>query len=105
MQAGQLDTPITIQKRTGGTDGWGTPLPEGWADHCKVWANVKHLSGVQSIKADGEISVVLASFRIRWRADIAAGMRVLDGPDTLDIEAVQNGPRGVYVDLVCKRVT
>ena len=105
MQAGQLDTLIVIQKRTGGTDAWGTPLPEGWADHCKVWANVRHLSGSESIKAGSDVSVVRASARIRWRTDITAGMRVQAGPDTLDIEAVQNGPRGVYLDLVCKRVT
>ena len=52
MQAGRLNRRCVIQRRTGGTNDWGEPLPEGWETHATVWANVKHLSGSEAIKAD-----------------------------------------------------
>ncbi len=105
MQAGQLRDRITIQRKTQGTDSWGAPLPEAWEDYATVWANVRHLSGTESIKAGADVSVVRASIRIRWRQDITAGMRVVAGAQTFDIEAVLYGQRREYVDLQAKRVS
>ena len=106
MQAGRLSTRCVIQRRTGGTNDWGEPLPEGWETHATVWANVKHLSGSEAIKADAEVSTVRASIRIRFRSDITAGMRVLIGLVPYEILAVQPDVAGrVYVDLVCQVVS
>ena len=106
MQAGRLNTRCVIQRRTGGTNDWGEPLPEGWETHATVWANVKHLSGSEAIKADAEVSTVRASIRIRFRSDITAGMRVLIGLVPYEILAVQPDVAGrVYVDLVCQVVS
>lgn len=104
MQAGQLRDRITIQRKTGGTDDWRSPLPEGWEDLAQVCANVRHLSGTESIKAGADVSVVQASIRIRWRQDITAGMRVLHGAAVYDIDAVLPGPKREYVDLRAKLV-
>lgn len=105
MQAGRLNTRCVIQRRTGGTNDWGEPLPEGWETHATVWANVKHLSGSEAIKADSEVSTVRASIRIRYRSDITAGMRVLIGAAVYDIEAVlSDTARREFVDLACKAV-
>lgn len=105
--AGSFPHQIHIQRKTGGKDGWGTSQPEAWENITvkPIWANVKYLSGSESIKADASVSVVRASVRIRWRAGITAGMRVVHGADTLDIEAVLPGTGRQHVDLVCKRVT
>lgn len=105
MQAGQLRDRITIQRKTAGTDAWGAPLPEAWADYASLWSNIRHLSGTESIKAGADVSVVRASIRIRWRTDITAGMRVLHGAAVYDIEAVLPGARREYVDLQAKRVS
>lgn len=106
MQAGRLSSRCVIQRRTGGTNDWGEPLPEGWETHATVWANVKHLSGSEAIKADAEVSTVRASIRIRFRSDITAGMRVLIGLVPYEILAVQPDVAGrVYVDLVCQVVS
>ena len=106
MQAGRLNTRCVIQRRTGGTNDWGEPLPEGWETHATVWASVKHLSGSEAIKADAEVSTVRASIRIRFRSDITAGMRVLIGLVPYEILAVQPDVAGrVYVDLVCQVVS
>lgn len=105
--AGSFPHQIHIQRKTGTKDGWGTPLPEAWENITvkPIWANVKYLSGSESIKADASVSVVRASVRIRWRAGVTAGMRVVHGADTLDIEAVLLGAGRQHVDLVCKRMT
>ena len=107
LRAGELRDPIHIQRKTGGQDGWGTPLPEAWENITAkpIWANVKYLSGSESIKADASVSVVRASVRIRWRAGVTAGMRVVHGADSLDIEAVLPGAGRQHVDLVCKRAS
>lgn len=105
MQAGRRNTRCVIQRRTGGTNDWGEPLPEGWEEHATVWANVKHLSGSEAIKADVETSTVRASIRLLYRTDITAGMRVLIGTAVYDIEAVlPDMAQRKHVDLVCKLV-
>ena len=103
MQAGRRNTRCVIQRRTGGTNDWGEPLPEGWEEYATVWANVKHLSGREAIKADAEVSTVRASIRLLYRTDITAGMRVLIGAAVYDIEAVlPDMVQRKHVDLVCK---
>ncbi len=105
--AGSFPHQIHIQRKTGGKDGWGTPLPEAWENITAkpIWANVKYLSGSESIKADASVSAVRASVRIRWRAGVTAGMRVVHGTDAMDIEAVLPGAGRQHVDLVCKRAS
>lgn len=105
LRAGELRDKVVIQQKTSGTDAWGAPLPEAWADYASVWANIRFLSGTESIKAGADTSIVKASIRIRWRTDITAGMRVVAGAQTFDIEAVLYGQRREYVDLQAKRVS
>lgn len=105
LRAGTLRDRITIQRKTAIGDGWNQPQTDGWIDHAKVWANVEHRSGVATIKADADTSVVKASIRIRWRTDITAGMRVLFSGQTYDIDAVLPGSTREHVDLVCTQVT
>lgn len=107
LRAGSLKDRITIQRHTQAKDDWGTPIPGpgAWTELAKVWADVKHPSGLGAIKADADVSIVRASIRIRRRADVDAGMRVLFGAGVYDIKAVLPGPVRDYVDLVCTKVT
>lgn len=107
MQAGKLKDRIEIQRHTQERGAFGAPKPGAvaWVKLAKVWADVKHPSGLGAIKADAEVSIVRASIRIRRRAGIAAGMRVLFGAAVYDIEAVLPGQTRDYLDLVCKKVT
>lgn len=106
MKAGTLRDRIHIQRKTGGMDEWDTPLPAGWENITaqRLAADVQHRSGLSTIKADADVSVVRASIRIRRRVDVDAGMRVLVGPAIYEIEAVQPGATREFVDLVCKRI-
>lgn len=104
MQAGTLDDRIHIQRKTGSKDEWNTALPEAWENIStdRIAADVKHLSGLATIKADAAVSIVRASIRIRRRRDVAGGMRVLFDGRVYDIDSVLPGPAREYVDLICK---
>lgn len=102
MRAGILNTRVTIQQLAGGVDALGQPL-QTWSDLATLWANVRHSSGVESIKADALTTVVRASIRIRYRTDITAGMRVIASGYTYNIVTVLPDIGGKeYTDLVCE---
>ena len=87
MKAGMLNSRILIQQLATGTDAIGQPVTT-WADFVSVWANIRHLSGMETVKADAQTSVVKASIRIRRRTDITPAMRVVFGATTFQINAV-----------------
>ena len=101
MQAGRLNRRCTLQQPGTATDALGQPIP-GWTDVAMVWASIRHLSGVEAIKADATVSTVKASIRIRWRPGLNAGMRVVHGADTYDIKAVLPNRAEGFTDLVCE---
>lgn len=104
--AGKRRREITIQRRTGAKDGWGTAQPAGWEDVCKPWANILKANGAEATKADAIRSTVRASFRITWRTGITPGMRVLHGTEVYDIKVVLPDEVGrQHVDLACELVT
>lgn len=98
-----LNHRVDIEQRSSGEDELGQPT-ETWTLVASVWANVKHLSGVSTIKAGADVSVVQASIRIRRRTGLDAGMRVTHSGQAYDVQAVLPDGRRQYVDLVCKAV-
>lgn len=104
MQAGRLNRRCTLQAPGTATDELGQPIP-GWTDVALVWASIRHLSGVEAIKADAVTSTVKASIRIRYRTGLNAGMRVVHGAQVYSIEAVMPDVGGrEFVDLVAEVV-
>lgn len=104
MRAGKLNTRISVlrqdQVRTGGGQVVGQ-----WIEHAAIWADVKFPSGIGTIKADSDVSLVRASMRIRFREDIRADMRVVTGGLVFDVQAVlPDLARREYVDLVCQSI-
>jgi len=105
MYAQQLRSKIVIQSLTSTRDEIGQPINE-WQDVATVWANIRHLSGTETIKADAPTSTVRASIRIRYRTDVNAGMRVLHGETVYNIAAVMPDEEGrKFVDLVAEVVS
>lgn len=105
MQAGRLSALVTIQQKSAGVDAIGQPLPENWATLRQEWANVRHQSGAEAIKAGAVVSVVQASIRVRWCTDLTAGMRVLAGSVVYEIKAVlPEMGRREFVDIVAELV-
>lgn len=102
MRAGLLNRRINIERRATTQDALGQPS-ESWTLVAAVWADIRHLGGLESIKAGADTSVVRASIRIRYRTGLDAGMRVTHGADTYDVRAVlPDTARREYVDLVCE---
>jgi SPP1 family predicted phage head-tail adaptor len=100
-----LNDIVTIKKPTTGQDDIGAPLAT-WVDYdVNVWANVKHLRGVQAIKAGSDMSKVQCSIRLRYREDLDASMRVVSEGTNYDVRAVLPDGGKVFVDLVCEVVT
>lgn len=106
IRAGLLNRQVKIQRLTQIKDGIGQIIGTDWTDVATVWANIRHTSGMESIRAGAETSIVKASIRIRYRAGIDASMTVLHGATTYQIKAVLPDESGrVYLDLVCERVS
>lgn len=108
MNFGALRSRITIQQKTVVYDELHQPVGEDWTDLAKVWADVKFLSGIETVKANAEISVRRASIRIRFRGDVTSAMRIVsDDPVftgvVFNIRSVLPGvSRREYTDLVCE---
>ena len=104
MQAGRLNRRCTLQQPGTATDELGQPIP-GWTDVATVWADIRMKSGLEAIKAGASVSVVQASIRVRYRAGITAGMRVVHNLTNYNITAVMPDVGGrEFVDLVCEVV-
>lgn len=105
MKAGILQHRVELQEQGGGTNDWGEPIPGDWITIARLWANIHHLSGSESIKAGADTSVVKASIRIRRNPAATAGCRILHEGKTYDIEAVLPDCRRIITDLICKQIT
>ncbi|AOZ06770.1 phage head closure protein [Cupriavidus malaysiensis] len=103
MKAGPLNKRVTIQRLGEEQDRTGNPIPV-WTDVGRpVWASILHQSGRETIKSDASTSIVRASIRVRYRADVDASMRVLHGAKIYAIKAVlPDEVRREYIDLVCE---
>lgn len=99
-----LNQQVRIQQRTSSVGDDGTPAT-AWADVCTVWADIRHVSGLEQVRADAPMSTVRASIRIRQRQGITAAMRVLYGATAYNIVAVlPNLQDRIYMDLACEVV-
>ena len=100
MYAGQLKNKVTIQAKTDTVDAIGQPI-NTWVDVATVWADIRYLSGLESIKSDADVSIAKVSVRVRYRADIKPSMRAVCDGVIYQIKAVL--PSGkVYMDLACE---
>lgn len=99
-----LNQQVRIQQRTSAVGDDGTPGTT-WADVCTVWADIRHASGLEQVRADAPMSTVRASIRIRQRQGITAAMRVLYGATAYSIVAVLPDLQDrLMMDLACEVV-
>lgn len=103
MGSGRLDRRITLQQLEAAVDAIGQPLEQAWSDVGRLWADVRHIGGLETLKSDAPVSIVKASIRIRYRAGVNAGMRVILGSDVYRVDAVIPSGRE-WLDLACVQV-
>lgn len=96
---------VIIQQPSSTQDAIGQPLLT-WSDVATVYANLRYMNGVETIKADAETSKARVSVRIGYRTDVTSAMRVLHGATVYRIEAVLPDEVGrKHVDLACEVVS
>lgn len=89
MRAGDLRHRILFQKLVPGVDPeTQEPLPGVWVDVAKLWAAVTPLSGREFIAAQAVQSEVVGRIVIRYRRDITADMRGIEGGRIYNIHGV-----------------
>ncbi|MDB5847336.1 MAG: head-tail adaptor protein [Rhodoferax sp.] len=103
---GEYDCLVAIRKPAGAVNAWNEPVPEAWLPVATTWASIRHLSGVESIRADAVTSTVRASIRISYRKGIVASMQVLHDGMVYKINAVvPDKINKEHVDLVCEVIS
>lgn len=104
MRIGTLNRQIIIERLSREVDGLGQSTGE-WEPYATVWANIRHLSGLETIKAGAESAIGRASIRIRYRRDLTTAMRARHGDTVYAITAVlPDEQRREHVDLTCEVV-
>lgn len=104
MDSRRRNRRVVIQQLAAGQDSIGQPV-QTWSALATVYANIRHLSGVESIKGGAETSRARVSVRIGYRQDVTAAMRVLHGSTAYRIEAVLPDEAGHrHTDLVCETI-
>lgn len=99
VAAGKRKHRIRIQSPASGQDSSGQPNT-GWTDVATVWAQVRDISGREFVAGGGLQNSVRTGINIRYRADVAAEMRVLHGAVSYNIEAVLKQDDGSLM-LMC----
>lgn len=104
IKAGDLRNRIQIMRPESIIDEYGATT-KGYVLFATVWANVRHLSGSETIKGDAVAAKVKASIRIRYRNDLTDAMQVACDGQTYQIKAVvPDVSRRVFTDLACEWV-
>ena len=102
MRAGQLRYRVEILQRVKEKDKSGATVMV-WRSLCKLWADVRHVSGSETMRHDVLSASARASVRIRWRSDVSAEMRLRVGGTLYAVRAViPDFTRREFLDLVCE---
>ena len=101
MPAGKLKDRVTLLQRQSGQDALGQPL-QTWVDVTTTWADVRFVSGIETIKAGREISTSRASVRIRRRGNVSRQMRVRIGGVEYEIVDVVPSVDRAWLTLICE---
>ncbi|NGP59888.1 phage head closure protein [Paenibacillus thiaminolyticus] len=95
LNSGRLNRRIVIQKKGRSENGAGYPLPNPpWEEVATVWASREPLRGREFFAAAAVQHEKTIRFKIRYRDDIKAGMRVTEKGRTYDIYAVLDDVKG-----------
>ncbi|MNY00839.1 Phage head-tail joining protein [compost metagenome] len=76
MRLGTLNRQVKLQRLVETPTGTGGSTI-AWVDVATVWANIRLLNGLETVKSDFPVGVSGGSVRIRWREDVDPTWRVL----------------------------
>lgn len=98
-----MNVRIGLQREAGGHGPTGQPI-KGWQEFARPWAEAKSISGRQFTAASGEQSEVTMTFKVRYRLDVRAGMRVTHHGQTFEVVAPLEAGGRRFLMLMCKSV-
>ena len=75
-----------------------------WVELGKLWAEITIPTGRVAVAADQLTAVISAEIRVRYRADIVAGMRIVKAPMTYLVEAALPDNDQAMLRLLCSNV-
>jgi SPP1 family predicted phage head-tail adaptor len=102
--AARLNHRVTVYRKVAGEDAAGQPLAK-WAEAEKRWANVRVLSGIETIRAGADTSIVRASIQMHFNTDIDATVRLWHDGIMYDVKARLPHRSVGRVDFTCESVT
>ncbi|MCY9579557.1 phage head closure protein [Paenibacillus alvei] len=95
LNTGRLNRRIVIQEKGGSKDAAGYPIPnQPWEDVTTVWASRETLRGREFFAAAAAQHEKTIRFKIRYREDIKAGMRIIEKGRIYEIYAALDDPKG-----------
>lgn len=103
MSAGKLKYRVDIQSPSSTQDAIGQPLST-WTLFASAWADVRWVSGIETIKAGAVSSTVKASVRIRAGLAVTPAMRVLVDSVAYQVQAVLPDSDRAFVNLVVESI-
>ena len=102
MDSRSRNRSVVIRQLVDGQDDIGQPTTV-WATLATVRANVKYLSGVETIKGGAETATARASIRIAYRTNVTTAMQVTLGATVFKITAVlPDEVNKMHTDIVCE---
>ena len=100
-----LRSHVSVQGPTAGRDAAGQPLPAGWVELRKVYADIRTTGGLEAIRAGAVSAKVNVSIRVRYRDDFDSSMRIEFRGVVYQIVAVLPDGARQHVDLVAEVVS
>ncbi|MGU3620138.1 phage head closure protein [Raoultella ornithinolytica] len=108
MKIGPMRHRITIRNFITTRTPSGQPI-EKWSDGATIWAEVKGISGRESLTAGAERADATVRVWVRYRNDISASSRlkILSGPFKGAVLNVTGPPvpdiKGTRLEILCKQ--
>ena len=109
VKAGTLRHRVLLENRAVASDALGGEIVT-WvpvttlAGDGKVWANVRFMSGMETLRTDAVVATLKASIRILFRNDLNPTARVTYNGQVFNIKAAMPDPETGrdYIDLACE---
>jgi SPP1 family predicted phage head-tail adaptor len=102
---GEINHRITLQYKTIVMDSMGGRT-ETWNTAATVWAKKTAHRSDEAVQAMKETGILMINYRIRYRADVRASWRIVDGGKYLAIIGppipVDLGPGRRFLDITAK---
>lgn len=102
IDAGMLDCRVTLMKPE--YNQWGDEFL-GWVPVADVWANVQPTTLAEKDQSDKLVMLTAVTVTIRFRADVVAAWKIVDGPHTYEILSIADvSRRRVMLQIGCREV-